>query len=222
MGKLYNNDENEFSDLVKTLQDLPRLKAPDNFEYNLLTKIKNKSFETAVSPKRKVFAGWKLIPATALVFSVVILFFVLIGDNVETENPFLEDPRPRENVIPVANDATIAGQLNEQEQNKSENAQSADYEKELSAQPENSLVNAGDKVYPFSKNNNVEIDKFLNGEKLPRSEVRSPVLVGNSKFNGFWIRDRSNRREVQEMKAKFDSVMKSTKNVDTKKTNQNK
>jgi len=219
MGKLYNNDENEFSDLVKTLKELPRLKAPDNFEYNLLVKIKNKNFETSESPKPKVFGGWRLVPATALVLSVLILFFVFTGDEVETDNPFLEDPRPRENVTPVAKDAAIAGQLSNPEQKNSESVQGeAAREEAFATQTENSLADTDEKVYPFSKNNNVEIDKFLNGETLPRSAVRSPVLVRDSKFNGFWIRERSNQNDIQEMKAKFDSVMRSTKNVDTKKT----
>lgn len=216
MGKLYNNEENEHHELIKTLRDLPRVKAPDNFEYNLLVKIKNKNFDSAKSYKRKVFTGWRLIPAAALVFSVVIIFFIFTGNNDENENPFMENPRPRENVTPVSNDAAIAGEITEEEKKSAPSEELIPGNQVAGVQGEQN--NSEAKVFPFSRNNDVEIDKFLNGEKLPRSEVRSPVLVGNSRFNGFGIREQTSQKEILEMKAKFDSVMKSTKNVDTKKT----
>jgi hypothetical protein len=42
MGKeLYNNK----SSIEKILGELPKINAPDNFEYNLMTKIKNENSE---------------------------------------------------------------------------------------------------------------------------------------------------------------------------------
>jgi len=45
---LYNSTNKEFNHVIKLLKELPKEQAPDNFEYNLLTKIKNKNFATNI------------------------------------------------------------------------------------------------------------------------------------------------------------------------------
>ena len=64
-------DDNEFKELKKLLKDLPKVNAPDNFEFNLMTKIQNKSFEVK-SEKKKGWLTWSLTPAIAFAMSVIL------------------------------------------------------------------------------------------------------------------------------------------------------
>jgi hypothetical protein len=41
-----NNMDNGYEKLIKDLKKLPKVDAPDNFEYNLMTRIQNGQFET--------------------------------------------------------------------------------------------------------------------------------------------------------------------------------
>ena len=44
MGKnFYNLEETEFKETIDKLKSLPKVDAPDNFEYNLMVKINNKN-----------------------------------------------------------------------------------------------------------------------------------------------------------------------------------
>jgi len=79
-------DDNEFNELKKLLKDLPKVNAPDNFEFNLMTKIQNKSFEVK-SEKKKGWLTWSLTPAFAFAMSVFLIFFVFTGEEESEDNP---------------------------------------------------------------------------------------------------------------------------------------
>ena len=66
MKKNYDDHENYFPDLKKDLKNLPKVNAPENFEFNLMTRIQNKNFGT-MEDKRTKFSWIKfLTPALAL------------------------------------------------------------------------------------------------------------------------------------------------------------
>ena len=44
MKTIYNEKQNKHSEMIKDLQNLPKIETPENFEYNLMTRIKNKNF----------------------------------------------------------------------------------------------------------------------------------------------------------------------------------
>lgn len=79
MNKRYHNDEDrKYSELIRSLQDLPRVSAPDNFEMNLRRRINNldarKERTAGLFPFNLRIA---LIPAAGLVAVVIALFYML-------------------------------------------------------------------------------------------------------------------------------------------------
>ena len=77
MKKIYNDEENKFSELLNDLKDLPKIKAPDNFEYNLMTRIQNKNFGT-VEKERPQFNLVKFLAPSAVVVATIILIFIFL------------------------------------------------------------------------------------------------------------------------------------------------
>ena len=94
-----NTDENpQYKDIIKILSGLQKVKAPANFEANLMRRIHAGQFE-----KKKSFLGgflfpsW-LVPSAAVVATAVIILFVVNINSGPEENPLLVPPRIRENV----------------------------------------------------------------------------------------------------------------------------
>ncbi|NMB83090.1 MAG: hypothetical protein GYA14_14855, partial [Ignavibacteria bacterium] len=50
---IYNDEEKQFSKLIKDLKELPKVEAPDNFEFQLMTRIQNKNFGENPLPREK-------------------------------------------------------------------------------------------------------------------------------------------------------------------------
>ena len=76
--KLYNSNDEEHQHVIKLLRELPKEKAPDNFEYNLFTKIENKNFGLNTKEPKFTLPLKFLIPATGVMLSAVFLFFVVV------------------------------------------------------------------------------------------------------------------------------------------------
>jgi hypothetical protein len=63
------------SELIELLKNLPREKAPENFEFNLMTKIKNNNFGNVADEKGSLL--WVFLPsATIVTAAVVVLMFL--------------------------------------------------------------------------------------------------------------------------------------------------
>lgn len=99
------NDEKKYEDIIKTLKGLQQVKAPANFEADLqrrindekLSKKEKKSFlENIIVPAR-------LIPSLGLLAAAIVIFFVVETNSEEMDNPFLIEPRVREDVVEVSN-----------------------------------------------------------------------------------------------------------------------
>lgn len=85
--KNYNDNEEKFLDTLKALKELPKVNAPDNFEFNLMIKINNGEFSPEVEERRQSKLLWIFAPA-ALVVTSVILFVTLSKPGFEEQlNP---------------------------------------------------------------------------------------------------------------------------------------
>ena len=105
------SDDNEFKELKKLLKDLPKVNTPDNFEFNLMTKIQNKSFEVK-SEKKKSWLTWSLTPAITFAMSVFLIFFVFTGEEESEDNPWNTLPRlMEENVVEAETPITDKDQV---------------------------------------------------------------------------------------------------------------
>ena len=80
-NKLHNEEEKEFEKIQNLLKDLPKVKAPDNFEFNLLTRIHNKNFDLKTEKKNNLFRIYA--PSFALAASVALVFFLFSDKDIE-------------------------------------------------------------------------------------------------------------------------------------------
>jgi hypothetical protein len=97
------NDEKKYEDVVKALKGLQKVKAPANFEADLQRRINSEKFskEEKKSFWENIFAPSRLIPSLGLVTVAVVIFFVVDTNSEEMDNPFLIEPRIREDVFEV-------------------------------------------------------------------------------------------------------------------------
>jgi hypothetical protein len=98
------NDEKKYEDVIKTLKSLQEVQAPANFEADLQRRINSEKFskEEKKSFWENIFVPSRLIPSLGLVAVSVIIFFVVDTNSEEVDNPFLIEPRIREDVFAVA------------------------------------------------------------------------------------------------------------------------
>ncbi len=97
------NDEKKYEDVIKALKGLQEVKAPANFEADLQRRIKQGKFskEEKKSFWENIFVPARLIPSLGLVAVAVVMFFVVDTNSEEMDNPFLIEPRVREDVFAV-------------------------------------------------------------------------------------------------------------------------
>lgn len=98
-----SHDEIKYADVISALRSLPGVNAPENFEADLMRRINSEQHRAEESSFKKFFSPSRLIPATALAVSAVIILFVLNLGADETENPFMLEPPIREDIISSSN-----------------------------------------------------------------------------------------------------------------------
>jgi hypothetical protein len=97
------NDEKKYEDVIKALKGLQQVNAPANFEADLQRRISQEksSKEEMKSFWQNIFVPARLIPSLGLVAVAVVMFFVVDTNSEEMDNPFLIEPRVREDVFAV-------------------------------------------------------------------------------------------------------------------------
>lgn len=210
MGKnIYNDEEKQFSNLLNDLKELPRVNAPDNFEFQLMTRIQNKNFETLPEP-REQFNLIKFFAPSAVVVTVIILLFLFLPVNEQPDNPLMTDPPQivaqldHENVITnqnVNNERTNKQSLNSARQNASTSFS-------VDVNPYDAVVKPGSK-YPIYSNRSVALDDYISGENKRRNNLQGNVVKGGEdvpEFDGFFIREEADKKTVERYRALIDSV----------------
>jgi hypothetical protein len=97
------NDEKKYEDVINALKGLKEVKAPTNFEADLQRRINSEKFskEEKKSFWENIFVPSRLIPSLGLVAAAVVIFFVVDTNPEEMDNPFLIEPRVREDVFVI-------------------------------------------------------------------------------------------------------------------------
>lgn len=97
------NDEKKYEDVIKALKGLQEVKAPVNFEADLQRKINAEKFSEKDKKSfwQNIFVPSRLIPSVGLVVAAVVIFFVVDTNSEEMDNPFLIEPRVREDVFAI-------------------------------------------------------------------------------------------------------------------------
>jgi len=206
---IYNDEEKQFSKLLNDLKELPRVNAPDNFEFQLITRIQNKNFETLPEP-REQFNLIKFFAPSAVVVTVIILLFVFLPGNEQYDNPLMADPpqivahSDHENVITdqnINNDRTNKQSFNAARQNSSSSLNAA-------VNPNDAVVKPSSK-YPIFNNRSVALDDYISGENKRRNNLQGNVVKGGEdvpEFDGFFIREEADKNTIERYRALLDSV----------------
>lgn len=97
------NDEKKYEDVIKALKGLQEVKAPENFEADLKRRISQEKFskEEKKSFWQNILVPARLIPSLGLLAAAVVIFFVIELRTEEVDNPFLIEPKVREDVYAV-------------------------------------------------------------------------------------------------------------------------
>ena len=96
------DDDKKYNDVIKTLNQLQEVKAPADFEAELMRKINSEKFkEKKQSTWSKFFIPSRLIPSAGLAAAAVIVFFVVTLNPEELEDPLIMEPRVRKDIIEV-------------------------------------------------------------------------------------------------------------------------
>lgn len=216
---LYNSNDEEHQHVIKLLRELPKEKAPDNFEYNLLTKINNKNFGLNTK-ESKFLLPWKFVlPATSVALSALLLFFVVFSENDTIENPFLIKPKLRTEI--GSNLLNSANKILDTKNTISENDVIIQHNNSTSVVQQTTQANKKPVTetklrkpdFPF--NNSTNLDEAII-ENIPSATNSRASLAGNSNlesvFDGFYIRNEVDKKYVEALKARIDSLKKEYRN----------
>ncbi len=201
MNDKKNTDDNEFSELKKILKEIPKVNAPDNFEFNLMTKIQNQNFEVKSEKKKNIFS-WALTPAIAFAASVFLIFFVFSGEDNLEENPWSKPPQ----LI----GGSIAGTKTDQPKTNKEKSLNSKTSNHKSGRAESEVAeNSIQKKFPFDKKTSVSLDDGLKLDSNPN--IGSAQLVGTSEgnsspFNGFFLREVEKHQKKDSLENENDST----------------
>ena len=107
---MIDEKDQQFEGVIKILKELHHVKAPGNFEADLMRRINSGKYqeEKTESWFSRIFVPKRFIPsAAAAIIAVLILFVIKPGSNT-IENPFNTKPRLRDDMI------TTKSQLSEE------------------------------------------------------------------------------------------------------------
>jgi hypothetical protein len=216
----YNFNDNEFQHVKKLLRELPKEKAADNFEYNLMVKIKNGNFEELKYEKRN-FSLWKiLVPVTGIVTAVFLFFFLFNVSEENSENLFQTIPQLRTEIsgnlnIPVSVTKKVFGKRRITSQDvvliepkETDIPTKVITKKKIKSKPSGYQ---GMAALPFKIDNSTNLDAVVHNNNRNNADRRA-TLAGmnssNSRFDGFFLGEEIDRKEVEAMKARIDSIKK--------------
>ena len=96
------SDEKKYTDLIKTLKNLQQVKSPANFEADLRRKLNEGKYEEKSKRSIKDFlVPSRLFPSFGLAAVAVVVFLLVNTNSEEAENPFMIEPKVREDIITV-------------------------------------------------------------------------------------------------------------------------
>ena len=181
-----SSKNNDLEGLKELLKSLPKVDAPDNFEFNLMAKIKNNNLETETS-RKKGWLSWALTPAIAFAATVFLIFF-FIGTEEPTENLFDSTPKI------VANAQVDEAISNQPEKNSLKEDSFDKILRQNNIESQNIAQTNKNRPLPFNKNTSINLDEYLqDNNSIDQENSRSHLATsqnGNiSPFEGFFLRE---------------------------------
>ena len=222
MNEIYNDSDKQHFNLINDLKNLPKVDAPENFEFNLMTRIENKNFNLAEDESPK-FNFIKFLAPSAAVVTAVILFFIFYPKNDQLNNAQLNQSKPPLSQSIANNNPTVTinvGKKNSSQHEKAianqnqiavENFQ--DQSLENQAQAENSVVR-------LSRNpNSVSVDRYISGDNFIQSDLSRGNVVNSGdqpvENDGFFFKQKTDPQTLKRYREIVDSLKKAQLKLDS-------
>jgi len=103
----------KYEKMINDLKNLQKVKAPANFEADLRRRINAEKFKVEKTFWGKALLPSRLIPSLGLAAAAVVVFLVVNINSEEMDNPFLIEPRLREDIIEVTDLDSYEGKKEE-------------------------------------------------------------------------------------------------------------
>ncbi len=213
------NDEKKYEDVIKTLKGLQEVKAPVNFEANLQRKINSEKFQNEEKKSfwENIFIPTRLIPSLGLIATAILIIFVVETNSEEIDNPFLIQPKLREDLGKVTDYRSLGNSENEEvkektvvkdvpviEERKKENELKASDDKMMRSDESSGKMEgmSVEKNYALDQNAAESFETVVDSVSVVSNivEVNAPTVIVKSKIDstaGQISKDELNFRQIQ-------------------------
>jgi hypothetical protein len=211
MNKIYNENDLKQSKLIKDLKELPKIEAPENFEYNLMTRIQNKNFGESLNEK-PMFNFVKFFAPSAIVVTIVLLFFIFLP-TADQRNV------PSNSTNSIENQAIADNSVApfKKEENAKNSVQQTSPNAGTIAQP--SMSSNQRPINQIDDSRSVKVDDYISGANSNKTDLeRGNVVSGGNQpvgDNGFFISERPDKKTLDRYRARVDSVKKAQLKADS-------
>ena len=217
MKTIYNENKNNYSKMIKDLQNLPKVETPENFEYNLMTRIKSKNFGI-IEEEKQSFNWIKFLAPSAIVVTAIILLFVFLPASQQINNPLLNSVQnvDGQSILSNNNETGSNAAKNNSLQNK--NSAALNSSTVTSSSPSKS-INRIDKNFALSSSRpGVSLDDYISGSSHQRDMLRGNIVNGGNELtpnDGFFISEKSDQNTLNKYRAQLDSLRKAQLKADS-------
>ncbi len=208
---LYYDEEKKFEPLINLLKELPKVDAPDNFEYNLMVKINNGNLE---KKETKTFSKWLYIFTPAAVTVSIVLLFLLFTGN-DNRDLFLFENPPKialsgknSDTIKIQEIVVNKAAIGESKQNSNVKVEKKTYAVVVQ---NNDVVKKTNKPLLLDESKSLDLDKVISGDqKISENNSRVRLVSDGDNLYPFdeYLVKPNKKEDVTQLKAKMDSLKK--------------
>jgi hypothetical protein len=212
MGMNNYDIESKNSKLVEDLKSLPKVKAPENFELNLMTRIQNQNFGEIKEEKQR-FSYFKFLAPSAVVVTAFIVFFIFFYPSQQRILNF--QPQP----VVSDSQGSVASLKTDVARNNPEIKKSVAFEQKSTSNSASQQSNSNIAKYPINRNRSVSLDDYISGESERSSNVQQGNVVNGGEdapnFDGFFVRQKSDKETIEKYRSVIDSLKKAEMRADS-------
>ena len=217
MKTIYNENKNNYSKMIKDLQNLPKVETPENFEYNLMTRIKNKNFGI-IEEEKQSFNWIKFLAPSAIVVTAIILLFVFLPASQQINNPLLNPAQNVDSQSILSNNDETGSNVAKNNSLQNKNSAALNSSTVTSSSPSKS-INRIDKNFALSSSRpGVSLDDYISGSSHQRDMLRGNIVNGGNELtpnDGFFISEKPDQNTLNKYRTQLDSLRKAQMKADS-------
>lgn len=210
MSEFYNNKEEEkFSNLLSDLKKLPKIEAPENFEFNLMTRIQNRNF-TPVEEERQKFNIFKFLAPSVAVLATAVLFFIFYPQQKEIQTQLAEKHNitDTQNIAGNTADKKIESLFNQPKEKKISKLSNQTLLKTQKIAQNSQPIN---QPSIYNQKKSVSVDDFISGANSNQNtSLRNSVVNSgeNPIVDGFFVEKKTDKKVIEKYRTESDSLRK--------------